>query len=261
MGTIPDTLGMDIPVTPLARPPIVEAILDLECDLPADFSLEAIRDTAGESLKASYPDQRDFLFKLFEIEAKVEDSEPLQAKNRLEALRFFNTDGTGLVQFRQSGYSFNRIGSYSSLDQYLAEIKRTWELFQDFAAPNFVRQVRLRFINKIDVPIPPSGIIGLGEYFHHPPGIPMENRLVMHGFLSQSVSVDKDTQAEVKITLTDKKESHDRLTVVLDIETYSPANTSYESWDSIQEQILQLRQLKNQVFFGMITDKCGEMFK
>ena len=51
------------------------------------------------------------------------------AKRAIQSLQFLHEDEKQLVQVMAQGFSFNRLAPYTSLDDYLPVIQRTWELF------------------------------------------------------------------------------------------------------------------------------------
>ena len=77
----------------------------------------------------------------------------LSIKHGVQALQFLQDDERQLVQVRVQGFSFNRLAPYTSLDDYLPEIKRTWGLYVDLVKPVQVRQIRVRYINRILLPM------------------------------------------------------------------------------------------------------------
>ncbi len=100
------------------------------------------------------------------------------------------------MQVRAQGFSFNRLAPYSSLDDYLPEIERTWRLYVDLVSPTQIRFIRLRYINRILLPMAEKKV-DLDEFLTIGPRQPDE-----HAFLSQQASVEKDTGHQVNLVLT-----------------------------------------------------------
>lgn len=133
----------------LANPPIIEAVLDLDCDMPPSQDIAALETPARESFRDHYPTFRTQLLQGFRIE-QPPDAEPrLSAQRGIQAFQFLQEDEKQLVQVRAHGFSFNRLAPYTSLGDYLPEIERTWRLFVGFVSPVQVRLIRLRYINRI----------------------------------------------------------------------------------------------------------------
>jgi len=106
-----------------------------------------------------------------------------------------------LTKVRMQGFSFNRLAPYTSLDDYLPEIERTWGLFASIASPVQIRVVRLRYINRILLPLT-NGRVELEDYLKVGPRLPDEDRLRFAGFLNQYAAVEIDTGHQVNIVLT-----------------------------------------------------------
>jgi uncharacterized protein (TIGR04255 family) len=165
-----------------------------------------------------------------------------------------------LVQIRVQGFSFNRLTPYSTLDDYLPEIERTWKLFVEFARPAQVTCIRLRYINRIRLPLG-QGALDLEEYLKLGPRLPDEDRLVLRGFLNQYQAVDKQSGHEVKAILTAQKEEHGELPIIFDITAASGGPVDPTNWSTILESVQSLRRLKNEIFYKTLEAKCLQLFQ
>jgi uncharacterized protein (TIGR04255 family) len=244
----------------LKSPPIVEAVFDVDCDLPPAFDLAALEEPSRERFGDQYPKPRFQFIQEYKIEANVDT--PLSASSRraVQALQFLQDDERQLVQVRAQGFSFNRLAPYSSLDDYLPEIERTWSLYVDLASPVQIRVIRLRYINRILLPTT-ANTVDLDEYLKIGPRLPDEDRLNLTGFLIQQAAVEKDTEHQINLVLTGQAPANDKLPVILDITVTSRAIAEPSDWSSIRLSIESLRSLKNHVFLNMLTSKCIELFQ
>src|SRR5882724_4374161 len=130
----------------LKHPPIVEAVLDIDCDLPPAQDLAALETLAHERLKESYPKLTRQWLQEHQIEAGLDAGlKAHSSRHALQALRFHQVGDQQLVQVRAQGYSFNRLAPYTALDDYLEEIEKTWRIYVELAMPTQVRQLRLRY--------------------------------------------------------------------------------------------------------------------
>ena len=178
----------------------------------------------------------------------------------MQALRFHQADGKQLVQIRALGYSFNRLAPYGTLDDYLPEIERTWRLYVNLAKPNQVRQVRLRYINRISLPVS-SGRVELDDYLKLGPRLPDEDNLTFVSFFNQYSAVELATGLQVNETLTMQPSEGGKLPIIFDNAVISEAPASPESWPVLLQRIRAMRALKNRVFKNTLTDKCLELFQ
>jgi len=245
----------------LKKPPIVEAVLDVDCDMPMNFSLEDNIPSVCELFKDRYSDAKKTYVQHHEIKRESgKDVEVLASSPKVQAIQLRQDDGQQLVQARSQGYSFNRLAPYISLDDYLPEIERTWLLFQNELKPLQVQRVRLRFINRILLPLDANGFLDLDDYLKVGPGLPDDQRMDFTDFLNQHHAVEKNTGNQAKITLATQPSIKTHLPIIFDIETFR--QVSFEPrWGDISEVITSLRSLKNHIFWNTLTDKCIDLFK
>ena len=99
-------MNADTPKLPNA--PIVEAVVDIDCDTPPGVELAALEEPARERFRDHYPKMRKRFAHEFEIEAKGEGSK-VAARHAIQALQYLKDDENQLVQVRTQGFSFNRL--------------------------------------------------------------------------------------------------------------------------------------------------------
>jgi uncharacterized protein (TIGR04255 family) len=180
----------NVPIPQLPNPPIVEAVLDVDCDLPPGFDLAALEGVARARFQDRYPKLRPLVMQ--EIALTAGGPPNMSTRLAVQALQFLNEDERQLVQVRANGFSFNRLAPYTSLDDYLPEIERTWRLYVDLVSPVQLRIIRLRYINRILVPMT-ANTVDLDEFLKIGPRLPDEKRLVLSGFLNQLAAIEKDS--------------------------------------------------------------------
>ncbi|MDR2689782.1 MAG: TIGR04255 family protein [Azoarcus sp.] len=245
----------------LKSPPIVEAVLDIECDFAPGQSVVGLKEAATAKFSARYPK----LHTLFAQQLTLE----LGADKRIEndaqvpsvvAFQFLQDDEKQLIQLREKGYAFNRLAPYSSLDDYLPEIRRTWDIYRDLATPILIRVVRLRYINRLDLPFA-SHKLDLDSYFTAGPRIPDEDRLALWGFLNQHQLVEEETGHHITTVLAAGKAEGDKLPVIFDNTVAAEIDADPIDWQTLEATIQSLRNLKNRVFADTLTEKCLSLFQ
>jgi len=251
---------MTDPLIRLKNPPIVEAIFDVDCDLPPGFDLAALEGPSRGRFGDQYQKSRVQFIHEYDIEAHADA--PLNASSRrvIQALQFLHNDDRQLVQVRTPGFSFNRLAPYSSLDDYLPEIERTWRIYVDLTSPVQIRAIRLRYINRILLPMT-ANTIDLDEFLKIGPRLPDGDNLKLTGFLIQQAAIEDDTKHNINLVLTDQAPTNEKLPVILDITVTSPAIIESADWPIMRRTIESLRSLKNRVFLNMLTSKCIELFQ
>jgi uncharacterized protein (TIGR04255 family) len=161
---------------------------------------------------------------------------------------------------RAQGFSFNRLAPYSHLEDYMPEIERTWRAYVDLVTPAHVRAMRLRYINRIFLPLK-EGKVDLDEYLKIAPRMPNEARFNMVGFLTQQLAVEKDTGHQVSLVLTPQARENEQLPIILDVTVASLVNATPSDWAKMRQTIDSLRALKNGLFFTSLTVKCIQLFQ
>ncbi len=244
----------------LKNPPIVEAVLDFDCAMSPTFNLAGMEIAFRESFRDHYPIFKKQMHQGFQFEAKIDEAPKLTTSQGLQALQVLHEDQKQIVQFRPQGFSFNRLTPYSSLDVYLPEIELAWKEFIKLAVPIQIRQIRLRYINRLLLPLS-DGNLDLDHYFVGGPKLPDEERLVFVGFLNQHSAIEKETGNRVNIVLAAQSPENDKLPVILDITAQSEATCEVDEWNKILPTIQTLRSLKNSVFEKTLTQPCLNLFQ
>jgi uncharacterized protein (TIGR04255 family) len=247
----------------LARAPIVEAVVDIRCDMPPAFDLAALETTARELFCAQYPKMQKQLIEQHSFVKQGHEPATISATQGLQAFQFLSDDGRQLMQVRTEGFSFNRLAPYTSLDDYLPEIERGWHLFVGLAAPIQVREVRLRYINRLPLPTV-DGRVEFDDYLKIGPHLPDENRLHFISFFNQHAALDVETGHQVTITLTTQPRQPGEKNVVpliFDIDAVCRENAEPGDWPWILSKLLSLRSLKNDIFKNTLTAECLNLFR
>ena len=243
----------------LKNPPIIEAILDIDCDLAAPLDFKKVETRARKELAKSYPKVTPQFLQEHQFEAKIDEPPKVSVRSGVIGLQFLKNDGKQVLQFRAQGFSFNRLAPYTSLDDYLAQIKRAWLIYAKLASPVQIKLIRLRYINRLLLPFDRDRI-DLDEYLRNGPRLSDPEALALVGFLNQYVALDKKSGHQVNSVLTLQPAEGDKLPVIFDngvaaIETRIP-----EDWTWIRSKILELRELKNKNFWDTLTEKCLNLF-
>ncbi len=237
----------------LKNPPIIEAVLDIECDLPPNLKIETLKSAAQLELGKSYPKVQSVLEHQFQ--ARLNESPELTIKGGVVGLQFRHSDEKQVVQFRAQGFSFNRLAPYTSLDAYLPQIKKAWTAYVKLASPVQIRIIRLRYINRILLPFV-NGRIEMNEHFQNGPHVADEKGLTLIGFLNQYTAVDVNTGYQVNSVLTAQAPEDDNLPVIFDNSAMALETMEPENWTAIRSKIIELRQLKNRIFRNTLTETC-----
>jgi len=245
----------------LTRAPIIEAIVDIDCDMPPKFDLAEHEAAAKEAFSEPYPMFEAQVSENHKIELQADKSLQHRVKRGLAAFRFRNGDGRQLVQVRAQGFSFNRLAPYTTLDDYLAEIERCWKLYAALTGPTQIQSIKLRYINRILLPLFNSEVMDLADFFEVIPQLPSQSNLELTGFLNQYGAVEVDTGNLANIVLTVQEAEAGQLPIIFDISVIHQKPGEIEDWPWILSKIMSLRSLKNRIFQNTLTQQCLELFQ
>lgn len=245
----------------LAHPPIVEAVVDVDCDMPPGQEFSALGKPARDVFQGAYPKFRTAFVQTHHIEKKGDQAPHLSVQHSIQAFQFLQSDERQLTQVRSHGFSFNRLAPYTSLDDYLPHIEKAWNWFVSIASPVEIRSVRLRYINRILLPLKSQGGVELSDYLTIGPRLPDESRFALKGFLTQQSAVESVTGNRINIILTGQPMENDKAPVILDITAESEVKGDPQNWPWLSAKIQSLRVLKNDVFKNTITERCRNLFQ
>jgi uncharacterized protein (TIGR04255 family) len=192
--------------------------------------------------------------------AQEGDTANVSSRHDVQALQFLTADEKQIVQCRRLGYSFNRLAPYATLDDYLPEIRRTWDLYRDVAAPVQVRVVRLRYINSLPLPSK-DGTPDFAEYLAVGPRLGEPEGLSFRGFLNQNVGIEEGSGNEFAIVLATQPLEANVQPVIFDITVAHSLTLEPHDWSALEARIQSLRRLKNRVFQSTLTPRCLTLFQ
>lgn len=236
----------------LAHPPVTEALIELAAAFdvsPPSDSLKAVADR----LESSYPGQK----RHFAWRAQVHlesGKEPVlkQPENKETGIVLTSPDKLHVLQVRSTGIRFSRLKPYAGWKTFSAEARNVWQVYSEVLKPNSVNRLGVRFLNRITLPSP----VDLKQYLKTgpelAPGLP---QLVGQFFFRVVVPVDPVTLVTVTEMSDAATAAPGKLAFVLDVETALSTAFLPDSED-IWPALDRLRALKNDFFFGSLTDKA-----
>jgi uncharacterized protein (TIGR04255 family) len=252
--------AMSEPEFKLAKPPIIEAVLDIECDQPPGQNLAALGGKALEAFKDRYPKGQTKILREHQVQTKEHETAEVSIRQGVLAFQFYQEDEKQLVQVRAQGYSFNRLAPYGTLDDYLPEMERTWRIYVGLASPVKIREIRLRSINRILLPLGTQPI-QLEQYFRIEPRLQIDDKLTCVSFLNHQIAVEAGTNHLVTTVLAGQPPEGNHAPILFDNYVAAVEPGQPEDWPWILAKILALRALKNRVFRNTLTEKCLNLFQ
>ena len=240
--------------------PITEALLDIQATLPE--SSDAARLLEFESLvKDRFPEKKELFFweQGFQLHLGKE-AQPMPLIQRLQGHLFVSPDKTKLVQARVNGFTFNKLKPYESWDKFNEEARELWEHYRAIASPVNVTRVALRYLNRIEIPLPIKDLKDWGVLF---PDVPPDIPQGLTEFFLRFVTPDPESGASGIITMTFEPPHPERtvLPLILDVDVFYSFDLMAPKTEYLWGKFAQLRELKNKIFFSIITENAKNLFR
>lgn len=242
----------------LPNAPIREAVLDIQVTLPAAIGLKQL-ERMHLRISDRYPKRRTRTRLGGSLDLKSGEFRPAPAK--LDGYLFLSEDERQIVQARLEGFTVNRLKPYATWESLRSEAQSLWGLFVDIAHPEAITRISLRYINRLEIPLP---MPDLREYLRTSPDIARE---IPHAVseLFMRLVIPQPTGAVAIVTETlepiERRSSGDILPFILDIDVLRQEALVPSNVDALWERFGQLRDVKNEIFFNSITPKAEALFR
>ena len=147
--------------------PIKEAVFDIRVE---GISKPAkLIDNIHEQIKDLFPKIRKRIDFQSQLEIRDEKQYYNQQGSQLTGFIFTSQDETRQVQFRNNGFTFNMLKPYTDWSDFSNEAFRLWEIYKNDTKPKKIERIALRYINRIEIPIP---FENFQAYLNYVPPIP-----------------------------------------------------------------------------------------
>jgi uncharacterized protein (TIGR04255 family) len=242
----------------LKSAPITEALFDFRTRLPATIKNDDLK-AAVQKIAGGYPRVKD----AWQIEGSFEFSKESEnavasTSRRENGVHARSADEKQVAQFRLDGFTFNRLAPYTSWEEIQPEAFRLWQLYCDLVRPDALYRVAVRYINHIQLPDTP---VELDDLLVASPRIPDELPQVFGSFLTTVVVPFPASKVQVRITQAlNSPPAATPNTLLLDVDVSRSEETDM-STESLGEVFAELRRLKNEAFFGSVTEAMIARFE
>jgi len=240
---------------PLAKPPIREAIIELRTELVDFTRIDAVR----ERLARSFPNAKPFRLASVAMPLPEERRgvEAGQAGWRCES-----EDGAAVVLLRTDGLSYGCLSGYSGWEAFVDRFLSVWSAYVGLAAPVELRRIGVRYVNDLRLPL--GSQPDLERYLTCLPRAPAGLAPEMTDFLVQMTLPGGLEGLRVAVTqATDASARSDHeLPVILDIDTSWERRLTVDERLPLRlpEVLGTIRELKNRVFFGLLTEELASRY-
>jgi len=236
--------------------PITEALIDIRVELSPEFKYEFFERLSAE-LKPRYPVRHNIDLMQGQFTVAPEPAAPAATTSRTKVgYSFQSEDKKFVAQLRINGFTFSRLQPYEHWESIRDEAHNIWNLYRGVAKPTKVLRVAVRYINRIDVPLPG---IELGDYLRTFPEIsPVLPQVVQNYLMQMIIPLDEVTLSLIQSTVPAPRP--ETTSINLDIDLFKESATDFDSDEKIWHYLEYLRVKKNEVFEGCITDAARAVF-
>lgn len=235
--------------------PITEALVDIRAKLPSSVDLGRLA-AFHDSIREHYPDRQERTSWQASV-ALAPTGASLQSVGRPDGFLFRSRDGRQIVQVRLDGFTFSRLRPYKDWERFRADARHLWEKYLELATPENVSRLALRYINRIELPLP---FRDFREYILTAPEVAPTLPQGLVAFFMRLVVPADPPNAVAIITETIEEASESALPLIFDIDVYREGSYTPEN-PEVWEIIESLRDFKNRVFFDSLTPKAKELFR
>lgn len=252
---------MSASIGKLRNPPVVEAIVDFECEVQADDNLKKLQEPMRNAFRERYPKVQPKFLR--EMHLKTDGSGDFNSSLRssLQAWMYTSADEKQIVQVRQSGFSFNQLAPYMGFDAYLSRIKEAWLVYRKLVEPIGLNRVSLRYINRILLPQTEVENGDFSRFLTVTPVLPKDSQLLPGGFLTQYQARDKISGQRATVALAIQPAEGDKLPIIFDNGVAMEGKWDPDDWSEQQSVLISLRKYKNRIFSETVKDACMKLFR
>lgn len=235
--------------------PIVEALIDLAA--PATADIADLRALANE-LAVEFPfvveqTQWDVAFKL--------DPNDASAPTRSAVPRGFmlhSADRSRAVQVRRDGFTMSHLRPYKTWDDLRADASALWPRYVAAAKVATLPRIAVRYINRLELPPDKPLQHWLDLMPQTPSGLQQEPA----EFALRTVYVHPENGALAVVQLVQEyAEPTQPRVLVFDIDCFFQGLSLSPTDPAIWGMLDDLREFKNDIFFGSITANTEELFR
>ncbi len=241
------------------RAPITEAVIEIQVALPPDIHLGRLAQI-HDSVKDRYPSLKDRTLMSGGVQFRGASEAPVVTHSaKQQGFLMTSGEGTQVLQVLQDRFAFSRLAPYTKWEHVRAEALGLWGVYRTFARPVKVVRLALRYINRIELPLP---VDEMAEFLSTRPEVSSRVMDGIDSFFMQVTGTDAPTGAKIVIneTIDPNNTKEGILPVILDIDVFQPVDLTPESpevWSCLD----RLRDVKNRVFAESLAKRAKELVR
>jgi uncharacterized protein (TIGR04255 family) len=243
----------------LPKAPIVEAVIDFR----AKPTVQCEQKQFETYFKAQFNDYPAFqVHNQLNYQVKIgatEAPDPAKATSSWRGLVFHSADKLKIVQCQLDGFSFSRLAPYDNWEAFQGEALQMWQKYCALTKPVEIERIGVRFINRIEIDAKGGD---LSDYLVNAPRAWDSFPIPFAGFMHSDTFSVPDTNYLIHVirALQPGDAISVKPAIILDTDIFT--QTPHKVDDAIvKAKLVEMRWLKNKIFFASLTPGLLESFK
>jgi uncharacterized protein (TIGR04255 family) len=248
-------MSIAVPQPPYPRAPITEGVIHLSV---AGMATSEELQKLVKRFADDYPQQEPLA--AFNVTINTTGG-ATNVEQRPQGYRVKSTDQADIALVLPDGVAVARLPPYPGWEILRERARAAWAKWRKIVAYSPPKRIGIRYINRIDVPINPAGVLDIDSYLTFAPRVPKFSKHPLNGFLVQ-VTRPTDLEywtASITSTIVSPAPLINHVSMLLDIDVFRTEQIpgrDKDLWDCIDE----VRPLKNAIFEACITDESRKLF-
>ena len=235
----------------LKSAPITEAIISYK--VSRTDSDKGILKSIAEEIKGEFPEYEW----IYGFDSAING----QSSGSVRGVRCKNEKDNIVVQIKFDGLTINKLEPYHSWESLYEKALPIWKIYCEKMDFEELLRINVRYINKFYIPIEDD--VELSVYIKNPPqyieGLPVHissylTRLTIH-------DEKKAISANMVQAFKPSEQEDQGCVMLIDNDCWKDIGKKNVDDKELLEGFSTLRELKNNIFFGTLTEKTMELFK
>lgn len=241
------------------KAPITEALLDIQVVSPEATDIAKLADF-HLGIEDRFPERQEREMWPLEIKLKRGEAPKAETASGITGFFFVSADKSKIVQVRKNAFAFHKLRPYQNWEAFRDEAKELWERFREHVGPTNVSRLGLRYINRIEIPLP---IKDFRDYCLLFPEIPPEMPQYLAELFLRFVVPDTESRSNGIVTVTFEPPNAEAnvLGLILDIDVFQQFTVLSPDDGTLWTTFEILRDYKNRIFMSSTTETAKTLFR
>ncbi len=165
-----------------------------------------------------------------------------------------SADNRYVARIRQTGFALTHLAPYDRWETFVAELKRTWTIYESVVAPSTLNGFFVRYVNKLAVPLE----IPLHRFFNVYPAMPNRDTLFSRVLMVTETVLEEEPRGILTVFMYPALEEADLEAHVFPMVLGNSFFFKVQTMDAIWRSLDAVRRIKNATFESQLTDEMKE---